>query len=107
MNVPEITVTEVHAMREKGDPFTLLDIREQWENDLVTIDGSHFVTMEEVPSKFSEFDKDKPMVIYCHTGVRSAAVTSYLLEQGFLDVKSMVGGIHAWAIQIDPTLPTY
>ena len=51
-------------MREKGAPFTLLDIREQWENDLVTIDGSHFVAMEEVPSKISEFDKDKPMVIY-------------------------------------------
>ena len=107
MNVPEITVTEVNAMREKGASFTLLDIREQWENDLVAIDGSHFVAMEEVPSKISEFDKDKPMVIYCHTGVRSAAVTSYLLEQGFLDVKNMAGGIHAWAIQIDPTLPTY
>ena len=64
MNVPEITVTEVHAMQEKGDPFTLLDIREQWENDLVTIDGSHFVAMEEVPSKLSDFDTDKPMVIY-------------------------------------------
>ena len=107
MNVPEITVTEVHAMREKGDPFTLLDIREQWENDLVTIDGSHFVAMEEVPSKLSDFDTDKPMVIYCHTGVRSAAVTSYFLEQGFLDVKSMTGGIHAWALQIDTTLPIY
>jgi len=107
VNVPEITVTEVHAMQEKGDPFTLLDIREQWENDLVTIDGSHFVTMEEVPSKLLEFDKEKPMVIYCHTGVRSTAVTSYFLEQGFLDVKSMAGGIHAWALQIDSTLLTY
>ena len=107
MNVPEITVTEVHAMREKGESFTLLDIREQWENDLVTIDGSHFVAMEEVPSKLLEFDKEKPMVIYCHTGVRSTAVTSYFLEQGFLDVKSMTGGIHAWALQIDTTLPIY
>ena len=107
MNVPEITVTEVHAMREKGDSFTLLDIREKWESDLVTIEGSHFVTMEEVPSKLSDFDKEKPMVIYCHTGVRSAAVTSYFLEQGFLDVKSMTGGIHAWALQIDTTLPIY
>ena len=47
------------------------------------------------------------MVIYCHTGVRSAAVAAYLLNQGFLDVKSMVGGIHAWALQVDPTLSTY
>ncbi len=94
-------------MQKKGDPFTLLDIREKWENDLVTIEGSQFVTMEEVPSKLSEFEQDKPMVIYCHTGVRSAAVAAYLLNQGFLDVKSMVGGIHAWALQVDPTLPTY
>ncbi|HHZ80666.1 MAG TPA: hypothetical protein EYN68_09185 [Candidatus Marinimicrobia bacterium] len=107
MNVPEITVTEVHTMQKKGDPFTLLDIREKWENDLVTIEGSQFVTMEEVPSKLSEFEQDKPMVIYCHTGVRSAAVAAYLLNQGFLDVKSMVGGIHAWALQVDPTLSTY
>jgi rhodanese-related sulfurtransferase len=63
--------------------------------------------MEEVPSKLSEFEQDKPMVIYCHTGVRSAAVAAYLLNQGFLDVKSMVGGIHAWALQVDPTLSTY
>ncbi len=94
-------------MQKKGDPFTLLDIREKWENDLVTIEGSQFVTMEEVPSKLSEFEQDKPMVIYCHTGVRSAAVAAYLLNQGFLDVKSMVGGIHAWALQVDPTLSTY
>ena len=94
-------------MQKKGDPFTLLDIREKWENDLVTIEGSQFVTMEEVPSKLSEFEQDKPMVIYCHTGVRSAAAAAYLLNQGFLDVKSMVGGIHAWALQVDPTLSTY
>jgi len=94
-------------MQKKGDPFTLLDIREKWENDLVTIEGSQFVTMEEVPSKLSEFEQDKPMVIYCHTGVRSAAVAAYLLNQGFLNVKSMVGGIHAWALEIEPTLPTY
>ena len=94
-------------MQKKGDPFTLLDIREKWENDLVTIEGSQFVPMEEVPSKLSEFEQEKPMVIYCHTGVRSAAVAAYLLNQGFLDVKSMVGGIHAWALQVDPTLPTY
>ena len=94
-------------MQKKGDPFTLLDIREKWENDLVTIEGSQFVTMEEVPSKLSEFEQDKPMVIYCHTGVRSAAVAAYLLNQGFLDVKSMVGGIQAWALQVDPTLSTY
>jgi len=50
-------------MQKKGDPFTLLDIREKWENDLVTIEGSQFVTMEEVPSKLSEFEQDKPMVI--------------------------------------------
>ena len=94
-------------MQKKGDKFTLFDIREKWENDLVTIEGSQFVTMEEVPSKLSEFEQDKPMVIYCHTGVRSAAVAAYLLNQGFLDVKSMVGGIHAWALQVDPTLSTY
>ena len=94
-------------MQKKGDPVTLLDIREKWENDLVTIEGSQFVTMEEVPSKLSEFEQDKPMVIYCHTGVRSAAVAAYLFNQGFLDVKSMVGGIHAWALQVDPTLSTY
>ena len=47
------------------------------------------------------------MVVYCHKGVRSAAVAVYLLNQGFLNVKSMVGGIHAWTLQIEPTLPTY
>ena len=107
MTVPKITIREVNALREQGELFQLLDIREEWERNLVKIDGSLFIPMDQLPLRIAELDKIDKIVIYCHTGVRSAAVTAYLMGQGFEDVNNMAGGIDAWAREIDSSLPLY
>lgn len=107
MTVPEITVKEVDAKRRRGDPITLLDVRDQWEYDLVNIEDATFIPMDTIPVRLAELQKEKETVVYCHKGIRSAAVAAYLLEQGFQNVKNMTGGIHAWALELDPSLPTY
>lgn len=107
MTVPKITIREVNALREQGELFQLLDIREEWERNLVKIDGSLFIPMDQLPLRIAELDKTDKIVIYCHTGVRSATVTAYLMGQGFEDVNNMAGGIDAWAREIDSSLPLY
>lgn len=107
MNVPEITVREVNAAREREERLQLLDVREEWERNLVSINGSLFIPMDQLQLRIGELDKTEKTVVYCHTGVRSAAVTAYLLGQQFEDVSNMTGGIDAWAREVDPGLPTY
>ena len=56
---------------------------------------------------FKKLNKTEKIVVYCHTGSRSGYVTERLTEKGFSDVKNLVGGIDAWAKEIDPRLMTY
>lgn len=107
MIIEEITVKKLNELLKTDEKFLLLDIREQWERDLVTIKGSKFISMGTLPLRVPELDKAKKIVVYCHTGVRSAAVTAYLMREGFKDVMNMTGGIDAWVLEIDPSLPRY
>tara|TARA_B100001123_G_C15306032_1_gene1022731 strand:+ start:1970 stop:2293 length:324 start_codon:yes stop_codon:yes gene_type:complete len=107
MRVPEISVKEVKRVRTQGEQLRLVDVREEWERNLVKIDDSIFLPMDQLPLRIDELDKAYKTVVYCHTGIRSAAVTAYLLGQGFEDVSNMVGGIDAWAKEVDPSMPLY
>lgn len=87
----------------------LLDCRTPQEHKVASIDGAMLVPMEEIRARLSELDEfaDRPIVVLCHVGQRSMAVTSFLREQGFEDVWSMAGGIDAWSRLIDTTIPRY
>ena len=107
MTVPEISVKEVKRLRSEGEQLLLLDVREEWERNLVTIDDSLFIPMDQLPLRIDDLNKGDKTVVYCHTGIRSAAVTAYLMGQGFEDVINMAGGIDAWAREVDPSIPIY
>ena len=107
MTVPEISVKEVKRLRSEGKQLRLLDIREEWERNLVTIDGSLFIPMDQLSLRIEDLNKGDKTVVFCHTGIRSAAVTAYLIGQGFEDVINMAGGIDAWAREIDPSMLLY
>ena len=107
MTVPEISVREVKRLRAEREQLQLLDVREEWERNLATIDDSLFIPMDQLPLRINELDKVDRTVVYCHTGIRSAAVTAYLMGQGFEDVSNMAGGINAWAQEVDPSIPLY
>jgi molybdopterin/thiamine biosynthesis adenylyltransferase/rhodanese-related sulfurtransferase len=102
-----ITVTELDGMLADGTPFSLIDVREPWEAAIAAIDGSRLLPMQQVLDAIDTIDRSIPLVFYCHHGPRSNSVAEYLRENGFPAAQSLVGGIDAWARDIDPTLRSY
>jgi rhodanese-related sulfurtransferase len=96
----------IEVLRSPTAP-RLLDVRGPEEQALVTLDGAIPVTRELVQEMMTNWPKDTPIVTYCHTGIRSLEAASYLIGHGFTNVRSLAGGIDAWAEQIDPSLPRY
>ncbi|MEB0140102.1 MULTISPECIES: rhodanese-like domain-containing protein [unclassified Undibacterium] len=85
----------------------LLDVREPWEHETCHIGGVLLIPMHDVPARFNELDADRPIVCVCHHGARSMQVANFLERQGFSQVINLSGGVHAWATQVDPQMPTY
>lgn len=85
----------------------LLDVREAWEYQKCQIEGSMLMPMHTIPAQLQELEPDAPVVCICHHGARSMQVAAFLERQGFSAVSNLTGGIHAWAVQVDPALATY
>jgi len=102
----QIHVKDVAARLESGQEFHLVDIRGPEFRDVARIEGDVEAT-EELMEKLLQKPKETEIVFYCHKGISSLDVTAYFLEQGFTNVKSMIGGIAAWSQEIDPSVPRY
>jgi adenylyltransferase/sulfurtransferase len=102
-----ITATELDGLLTEGAPFSLIDVREPWEAAIAAIDGSRLLPMQEILDAIDTIDRSIPLVLYCHHGPRSNSAAEYLRKNGFPGAQSLVGGIDAWAHDIDPTLRTY
>ncbi len=65
--------------------------------------------MPEIPERAGELDayRDGELVVMCHHGMRSARVAAWLRENGFRNVRNLTGGIHAWSLAIDDSVPVY
>lgn len=85
----------------------LLDVREPWEFETCRIDGSLTMPMQTVPARMQELDEDSEIVCICHHGARSMQVAAFLERQGYGKVTNLTGGVHAWAVQVDGSMPTY
>lgn len=85
----------------------LLDVREPWEYQTCHIAGAIAMPMQSVPSRHVELNEQAPIVCICHHGMRSAQVGTFLERSGFREVINLTGGIHAWALQVDSSMPTY
>lgn len=89
----------------------VLDVREPWEVQTAAVkpDGFELVSMpmHTVPARLGELSRERPIACLCHHGGRSAQVTYFLLNQGYTEVVNIQGGIHAWAQEVDPSVPQY
>ena len=101
-----ITVQELHKLINNNKNISLVDVREKSERVMASIKGSIHVPMMAIPHQLELFNKDEPIYLFCHSGVRSAQACLYLEQQGF-DSVNIIGGIHAWSIEIDSSVPTY
>jgi rhodanese-related sulfurtransferase len=86
----------------------LIDVREPWEFATAHVDGSVPMPMGDVPGRaHQELDPDERLVVLCHMGMRSMNVTVWLRNQGFEQVQSLRGGIDAWSVEVDGSVPRY
>jgi rhodanese-related sulfurtransferase len=106
--VAELAPTEVAArMKERPDRVVLLDVREPWEREFARIDPSLHIPMNEIADRIAELPKDREIVVYCHSGSRSAMVAGYLAHHGFPEAANLSGGIDAWSLEVDDQIPRY
>jgi rhodanese-related sulfurtransferase len=105
----EIDCRTLKARLDAGEPLVLLDCRERNEDEIVRLDSARLVPMSELAERVAELDelRSAEIVVYCHHGVRSRQVASWLRGQGFDHVQSLAGGIDRRAEEIDSTLPRY
>lgn len=102
-----ITPRELKDRLDKGDKLFILDVREPWEYSMAKIEGSVLIPLGTLPQSLDKLDRNAEIVAHCHLGMRSADAVGFLLQQGFTNVKNLVGGIDAWSIQVDSTVPRY
>ena len=89
----------------------VLDVREPWELQTASVKPQGFelvaMPMHTIPARLQNLPRDRPIACLCHHGGRSAQVTQFLNNQGFEQALNIAGGIHAWAVELDPSVPRY
>jgi molybdopterin/thiamine biosynthesis adenylyltransferase/rhodanese-related sulfurtransferase/molybdopterin converting factor small subunit len=105
---PEVLV---EALRQewdaKGDELVVIDVREPHEWEIAHIDGARLIPLGQLPERIHELDGHAEIVTYCHKGSRSMKALEILKGAGFGKVRSLAGGIDAWAQRIEPGMPRY
>ena len=104
-----ITVQELKNKMDHHENFYLIDVREPSEFEIVRIPGSHLIPKQGFldGSALANLPQDKPIILHCKSGVRSAECLAVLKGAGFADASHVFGGVVAWAKQIDTSLPVY
>lgn len=104
----QMTARELHAKLQGGeDQALLLDVREPWEFNICRIDGARLIPMRQIPDTCDRLDPEREIVVICHHGIRSQQVALYLEHKGFKRIINLQGGVAGWALDVDPTMPTY
>ena len=105
--IKEITVQDLQNWQSSQKDFQLIDVREEYEHDIVNLKGT-LIPLNTILEQYNQIDKEKPVIIHCRSGARSANAIQVLQQQfGFENLYNLKGGILAWAKEIDTTMPTY
>jgi adenylyltransferase/sulfurtransferase len=105
---PEISAEDLRAeMDRKGSELVLIDVREPHEWDIAHIEGARLIPLGQLPERLGELDGHAEIVTHCHHGARSMKALALLRGAGFARVRSLAGGIDAWADRIEVGMPRY
>ncbi|MFL6589578.1 MAG: molybdopterin-synthase adenylyltransferase MoeB [Chthoniobacterales bacterium] len=105
--VPTISVRELKARMDRKEELLLIDVRQPYEYEIARIDGARLIPLGELQEHAGELPRDGTLVMQCHSGGRSEHAALLLREAGFENVFNLEGGIDAWSVQIDPSVPRY
>ncbi len=102
-----ISPQEFAGLRQSTPALKVLDARTREEHEAVKIDGAQLLTQALIQEIFDKWDKTQPVIIYDHQGTRSLDAASYFIGHGFGETKCLAGGIDAYSLEVDPTIPRY
>jgi rhodanese-related sulfurtransferase len=102
-----LTVAELDRRRRAGETLAILDVREPWELEIVRFPDALAIPLMTLPARVGEVPTDRPVVVVCHHGMRSAQAVSWLRQNGIANAINLDGGIDAWARQIESTMGVY
>lgn len=105
--IGKIDPVTLKARIDRGESVLVLDVREPFEIALAPFPGATHIPMGDIPSRLTELDTRREIVVVCHHGVRSAQVAMYLAQNCFEHVLNLSGGIDAWSEDADPSTPRY
>jgi adenylyltransferase/sulfurtransferase len=107
--ITQIHPRDVKAKLDAGEPVVLIDCREPEEYAICRLEGSTLIPLGQLNRRAEEVEvpDGATVVVYCHHGVRSISGAFMLANAGLKNVASMSGGIDAWSVLIDPTVPRY
>jgi rhodanese-related sulfurtransferase len=96
--MPDITPAELHQRQQAGETPHIIDVRETWEVEESRIPGSQNIPLGTLPEKLDDLDelKNEEVIVHCKSGGRSASAKAFLTQQGFTNVRNLLGGMNAY-----------
>ncbi len=93
----DITVEELKERRDKGEALNLVDVREKWEYDEANL-GALLIPLQTLPHRLAELEqyKESELIVHCRSGKRSDSAKKFLEQNGFKNVRNVLGGIEAY-----------
>jgi adenylyltransferase/sulfurtransferase len=107
--IVEVSAAEVAELRRVGEEFLLLDVREAQEVEIARIEGATWIPLGDLERRCAEIAewKGRRVVVHCRSGARSVRACRVLQQAGFGRAESMAGGIDAWSLTVDSSVPQY
>ncbi len=103
-----ISPKDLAIIIEDNLDFQLIDVRENWEAEICKIHNSQLIPLSQLGSKIELISTTKPVVFYCHHGLRSAQAISFLKSKhNFTNLINLSSGIHGWAMEVDNGMEQY
>jgi rhodanese-related sulfurtransferase len=95
----DITPTELLQRQQAGETPTIIDVRETWEHEEAAMPGAQNIPLGTLPDKLDDLDewKNQEIIVHCKSGGRSASAKAFLTQQGFTNVRNLVGGYQAYS----------
>lgn len=103
----DVHVADLKTWLDEGRALDLIDVREPHEHTICRIEGAKLIPLGDLPERLDELDRDRLLVVHCHHGPRSSYAVDFLRQQGFDRAANLAGGIDAWSVEIDPSVPRY
>lgn len=110
--IDQVRPSDLEAwLQAQPRPALVLDVREPEELQIAAIRPNGFdlqvIPMNDIPGRLAELDPERPVAVLCHHGGRSQRVAMYLASNGFGAVANIAGGIDAWSLECDGSVPRY